>query len=239
MIGLAVLLVIGGARVGHSQVAKESVPFCQEEARRTVTFDTRGLGSVYCTSDPIVERPLQVAHATARPVFYGAAPLAWGGAFLLQDDSAYAAAYRLTLAQGTTYGLVLGLKQAVGRPRPYVTRALTSRSSQYSASRTEDADTSFPSGHAALSAALVTSWGLSYPKWYVVAPGGVWAGAVALSRLHLGVHYPSDIVVGIGIGVGVALLTHQLRAALTPSIIKRDARGGVRAPAPVHIRIQF
>lgn len=238
-IALVVVLAISGTGVGHGQAATEVIPFCQEQARRTATLDTRGLGVVYCTSEPVLERPLQIAHATARPIFYGAVPLVWGRAFLLRDDAAYADAYRLSLAQGATYGLVFGLKRAVGRPRPYVTRALTSRSSHYGESRRKDAYTSFPSGHAALSAALVTSWSLSHPKWYVVAPGSVWAGAVALSRLHLGVHYPSDIVVGIGIGVGVALLTHQLRAALTPSIISRDAKSGVQAPAPLHIRVRF
>lgn len=237
-IGLVAVLLLGGVDVGHGQSESAPVPFCQEAARRA-TPDTRGLGAVYCTDHPVVTRPLSAAHATARPVFYGAVPLAWGRALLLRDDPATADAYRLTLAQGTTYGLVLGLKRAVGRPRPYVTRALTSRSSHYDESQSGDAYTSFPSGHAALSATLVTSWSLSHPRWYVVGPGSIWAAAVALSRLHLGVHYPSDVVVGLAVGAGIALLTHQFRGTLTPSIVQGDAPSGIRAPSPVRIRIQF
>lgn len=238
-IGLVVLLLLGGVGLGYGQSATEPAPFCRDEPRRAATLDTRGLGAVYCATDPVVTRPLVAAHGTARPVFYGAIPLAWGGAILFRDESDYADAYRLTLVQGTTYGLVLGLKRAVGRPRPYVTRSLTSRSSHYGESEQADAYTSFPSGHAALSAALVMSWSLSHPRWYVVGPGSVWATAVALSRLHLGVHYPSDVVMGLALGAGVALLTHQLRGQLTPSIVQRDAPTGVRAASPVRIRIQF
>jgi membrane-associated phospholipid phosphatase len=238
-VGLVVVLLLGGVEGGHGQSATESVPFCREVPRRTATVDTRGLGAVYCTGSPFLERPLQGAHATARPVFYGAVPLAWGGALLSGEDQAYADAYRLTVAQGATYGLVLGLKHAVGRPRPYVTRALTSRSSHYADAQRADAYTSFPSGHAALSATLVTSWSLSQPKWYVVGPGSAWAAAVALSRLHLGVHYPSDVIVGMGIGVGVAFLIHQLRTSLTPPIVERGFRPGLRAPAPIGLRFRF
>lgn len=237
--GLVLVFLLGGGSVGHSQSVTEPVPFCQDEARRTATLDTRGLGSIYCAPRPVLTRPLQAAHATARPVFYSAVPLAWAGAFLLRNDPDYTDAYRLTLAQGTTYGLVLGLKRAVGRPRPYVTRALTSRSSHHGKSRQADAYTSFPSGHAALAAALVTSWSLSHPEWYVAGPGGAWGVAVALSRLHLGVHYPSDVVIGIGIGFGVAVLTHQLGGALTPEIIKGDSQNALRGPPPVHVRVRF
>jgi membrane-associated phospholipid phosphatase len=42
----------------------------------------------------------------------------------------------------------------------------------------------------------------------MLAPGLVpLAGAVAYSRVHTGVHYPSDVVVGVGIGIGSGLLT--------------------------------
>jgi membrane-associated phospholipid phosphatase len=105
-----------------------------------------------------------------------------------RDD--FSDVYRLGLAQGATYAFVLGLKHAVGRPRPYVYRALSSRSRHYGEAQGERF-LSFPSGHAAISAALVTSWSLSHPDWYVVAPGATWAVGVALSRLHLGVHYTS------------------------------------------------
>jgi hypothetical protein len=121
-----VLLVVGGAK-SHAQTVDEQGPFCQEKERRTETLDTRGLGVFYCTTAPGLTIPLRGAHASARPVFYGAVPLAWGVAYVRAGDD-FSDAYRLGVAQGATYAFVVGLKHAVGRPRPYVRRGLTSRS---------------------------------------------------------------------------------------------------------------
>jgi membrane-associated phospholipid phosphatase len=61
---------------------------------------------------------------------------------------------------------------------------------------------SYPSAHATTSAAAAVGLGRVLPK----AP--VWGVAVslALSRLYLGVHYPSDTVAGFALGVAVAEL---------------------------------
>jgi undecaprenyl-diphosphatase len=64
--------------------------------------------------------------------------------------------------------------------------------------------TSFPSGHSAAAFAFVTGACTELP---VLAPGLVpLAGVVAYSRVHTGVHYPSDVAVGAGIGIGSGLL---------------------------------
>ena len=239
--GLLVLILILGGGVDQTlaQSTEKRSPFCEEKARRTATLDTRGLGAVYCTTTPILTRPLEGAHASARPLFYGGVPLAWGVALLLREDDNYADAYRLTLAQGATYGLVLGIKHAVGRARPFVRRALSSRSAHYSSSTMTDAYTSFPSGHAAISATMVASWSLSHPKWYVWGPGAVWAVGVSLSRLHLGVHYPTDVLVGAGIGVGMAILVHQVRETLTPGVVTGEPGSALRTPPPISVQIRF
>ncbi len=63
-------------------------------------------------------------------------------------------------------------------------------------------DHSFPSGHTASSFAAATALAFFYPRAaplaYTVAVG------VGASRVHLGVHFPSDAAVGgvIGIGIG-------------------------------------
>ncbi|PSQ95132.1 MAG: PAP2 family protein [Bacteroidetes bacterium SW_9_63_38] len=224
------VLTLGFGAPSGAQPSPEHTSFCRESSRRIATVDTRGLGALYCTTNDGLAGTLHGIHRSARPVFYGAVPLAWGAAGFRGEG--YAGAYQLTVAQGATYGLVLGLKHLVGRPRPFVTRALVSRSSHYGASQGERYQ-SFPSGHAALSAAIVTSVGLTYPRWYVLGPGTVWATGVSLSRLYLGVHYPSDVLVGAALGVGMAILVHQMRHAVTPS---RLAGGEGRG---VGLRIQF
>jgi undecaprenyl-diphosphatase len=62
---------------------------------------------------------------------------------------------------------------------------------------------SFPSGHSsasAFSAALVGSWS----GWWL--PMGILAAALGWSRVHLRVHYPTDVVAGWLWGAALGLL---------------------------------
>ncbi|HSL09320.1 MAG TPA: phosphatase PAP2 family protein [Pseudonocardiaceae bacterium] len=66
---------------------------------------------------------------------------------------------------------------------------------------------SFPSGHAASAAAFTTAVALESPKaGLAIAP---LAAAVAYSRIHVGVHWTSDVVVGAAVGSGIALSTRR------------------------------
>jgi undecaprenyl-diphosphatase len=67
---------------------------------------------------------------------------------------------------------------------------------------------SFPSGHAASAAAFATGATVAMPE---LAPVLVPAAAtVAYSRVHTGVHYPSDVAIGAVIGVGSGVLGARL-----------------------------
>ena len=68
---------------------------------------------------------------------------------------------------------------------------------------------SFPSGHTSNAFVLATSLSLNFPKWYVIAPAYVWASSVGYSRMHMGVHYPSDVFAGALLGAGSAIVTHK------------------------------
>ena len=66
---------------------------------------------------------------------------------------------------------------------------------------------SFPSGHAASAAAFATAVGLESPRLgLALAPV---AAAVGYSRVHVGVHWTSDVAAGAALGAGVALLTRR------------------------------
>src|SRR6266568_5001721 len=88
--------------------------------------------------------------------------------------------------------------------------------------------TSFPSGHSAAAFAFATAISRDMP-WLAVA---IWflAGSVAYSRVHTGVHYPGDTVVGalIGAGAGQAVSSVADRAFSRASVPPGRHRGGFR-----------
>jgi undecaprenyl-diphosphatase len=67
---------------------------------------------------------------------------------------------------------------------------------------------SFPSGHATASLSIALGYGAAFPLWS--GPLVVLALLVGLSRVRLGVHYPSDVLIGQLIAVvtysGLAIL---------------------------------
>jgi len=99
------------------------------------------------------------------------------------------------------------LKYTVNRERPFITYPDIIRKS-------DPSGPSFPSGHTANAFATATSLSLTYPEWYVIIPSFAYAGTVAYSRMHLGVHYPSDVAAGAVIGAGCAYLTYKVNKLL-------------------------
>jgi undecaprenyl-diphosphatase len=65
------------------------------------------------------------------------------------------------------------------------------------------ASTSFPSGHSASAFAFATAVGDELPLAWL--PLHALAAAVAYSRVHTGVHYPGDALVGSLMGTGAAV----------------------------------
>ena len=77
------------------------------------------------------------------------------------------------------------------------------------------ASTSFPSGHAASGFAFAAAIGRDQP--WLGLPLRFLAAAVAYSRVHTGVHYPGDIVVGSLIGEGTGQAVAGLIDRLPPT----------------------
>jgi membrane-associated phospholipid phosphatase len=65
--------------------------------------------------------------------------------------------------------------------------------------------TSFPSGHSASAFAFATGVGAVLPREAIPLRG--LAALVAYSRVHTGVHYPGDVLVGSLVGTALAQLT--------------------------------
>jgi membrane-associated phospholipid phosphatase len=93
----------------------------------------------------------------------------------------------------------LGLKRVHRRRRP-------DRAAGLSPERhvAMPASTSFPSGHAASAFAFAYAVGRHLPG--LGPPIRLLAAGVAYSRVHTGVHYPGDVVVGSIVGAGTAAM---------------------------------
>ncbi len=91
------------------------------------------------------------------------------------------------------------IKKIVNRTRPYeVVEGLSSLSGPMD-------NPSFPSGHAAATFAVLFVVFLMMSKRFGI-PALVISLFMAYSRLHVGVHYPTDVIAGIAFGVFFACL---------------------------------
>ena len=93
------------------------------------------------------------------------------------------------VALGGSALLNLGAKQLFARERPTLWESIAPESTF-----------SFPSGHAMGSMTLacvlvLLAWHTRW-RWWLALPMAVFTAMVGLSRVYLGVHYPSDILAG-------------------------------------------
>ncbi|CAN5719788.1 phosphatase PAP2 family protein [soil metagenome] len=135
---------------------------------------------------------------------------------------------RKSQAIGLVLGATLGgqllsslLKHWIDRPRPEVVTPLMHASTA-----------SFPSGHAMLSAVVYLTLGALLARFlqsrelrlYVLFVSILLTLLVGLSRIYLGVHYPSDVLAGWSIGLAWTLFCWevarflQVRGLVEPSI---------------------
>jgi len=88
---------------------------------------------------------------------------------------------------------------------------------------------SFPSGHSANSAIVYLALGMmlarvedSYPsKVFIFAVCVLLTALVGLSRIYLGVHWPTDVLAGWAVGAGWALLCWYVLLQIQPSGTRR------------------
>ncbi len=112
--------------------------------------------------------------------------------------------YYLLSAQVLNAILTQGIKSIVKRPRPVIDYP------QIQAESNSMLSYSFPSGHTSSAFNTATALSLTYKKWYIVAPAYTYAMLMGYSRMHLGVHYPSDVLAGAILGAGSAWLCKRI-----------------------------
>lgn len=113
------------------------------------------------------------------------------------------------LSSVTATGITVLFKNIIKRPRPFavLSDVKISERDKFATDKY-----SFPSGHTASSFSLATSLTLRYSdKPLIVAGSYLYASLVSIGRIYQGVHYPSDVLVGIITGAGSAALIYSLR----------------------------
>jgi undecaprenyl-diphosphatase len=124
-------------------------------------------------------------------------------AFSLVRGPARRGARRAVVAAGLSAGLALGLAQlishAVDRPRPFVADP-----SGVHLFTHHVADPGFPSDHATAAFAIAVAILLRDRRWGAIAL--VFACVLAVGRVAMGVHYPSDVLGGAVLGAACALI---------------------------------
>lgn len=117
-------------------------------------------------------------------------------------------ATRKAAARGLlSIGLASAAANAVFKPVLPRSRPAASELPAYQTIANPPTSSSFPSGHAASAAAFATAVAMESPRMgLVLAP---LAASVAYSRVHVGVHWASDVVAGAALGSGIAWLTRR------------------------------
>lgn len=171
-----------------------------------------------CGSPQVADIPMQEKVRIATPLAYpaeglGAAGLDWTGLAkavtllggpegTLVLGAAFLAAHPPTgemviNASVSTALVVEALKIGLGRARPYV----PGENGRFTGPNLSGQYHSMPSGHSANAFAIATVLAHKYPEQASLLYG--LALAVGLSRIQLGVHWPSDVVAGAAIGLFV------------------------------------
>jgi membrane-associated phospholipid phosphatase len=136
---------------------------------------------------------------------------AGAGAALVAREPRLAA--DLALAGGFSWAAAKGAKRLIRRERPtvFVAELLLRGRPQ--------AGLGFPSGHAAVAAALATA---AAPRIPVVARSAVWGSVavVAIARMYVGAHLPVDVLGGVALGSAISSGVRLWRTArrLPPTV---------------------
>jgi membrane-associated phospholipid phosphatase len=189
-----------------------------QSLRELKALDQSVYAAVAATPTPSLDEPLRrLSNAANNSRLWLAIAV---GLAVAGGEAGRRAAIRGTVAIGVTSALVnLAAKSVWARQRPDRSGVgiLRRRNVRMPTSA------SFPSGHAASGFAFAAAIGRDLP-WLGLALRFL-AATVAYSRVHTGVHYPSDTVVGSLIGEGTGQAVAEVMDQLRPARSRRDKKG--------------
>jgi undecaprenyl-diphosphatase len=136
---------------------------------------------------------------------------------------------RAVVAAGLSAGLGLALAQVISRlvdrPRPFVAHPDTVHLFAKHA-----ADPSFPSDHATAAFAIAVALLLRSRRWGTLAL--IAATLLAVTRVAMGIHYPTDVLAGAALGTLSALILSSRPARAVVHQLADAAGGLLAAVAP-------
>jgi membrane-associated phospholipid phosphatase len=142
---------------------------------------------------------------TSPPLCLATPPSMFVTGLLTKDKALRQSAITGGIGLGLTVLSTHAFKRLIKRPRPY------ERYPNDLHPLSVESSYSMPSGHTSTAFYTATWLTLEYPKWYVAVPMFLWAGTVSFSRNYLGVHYGSDVLIGMALGSAAAYGTWRAR----------------------------
>ena len=183
---LVIALTVAGSKVFDDVLGHESGPFDESVFRFIHEHSPGALAGFFAT-------------VTATGSLNFLLPVATFTALALALGKRWFDAVLVALSPVVGSALVFLIKLAVGRSRP-------------SPGMEAFSDSSFPSGHTVSVAAFATAVALvllrTWPRYWVLVTSSavVWVILVALSRVVLGAHWPTDVLAAACLGAVIPLL---------------------------------
>jgi undecaprenyl-diphosphatase len=120
----------------------------------------------------------------------------------------------LVLLYAIQSAVIYSLKFLIQRQRPFLFLDMASKLSKGPG---EILDPSFPSAHADFSFMMATLLAAWFPRYRILF--FIVAGFVSWTRIYLGVHYPTDVIVGALLGYGITKIFLQWIPGLDTKVL--------------------